>query len=330
MIKDISFIVIAKNEAFGVQKCLNAIANMPLAECEVICVDSASTDNTLEIMKGFIEKVNNLRIIQCQGHVNAAIARNTGLKFITRRFVFFVDGDVELYQEFIENALERIKSGKADAVTGKLLEIQYTSDYSTEIRRLTRRKHITREQPCLMTGGILLSTKEIVDRIGEWDTSFWRLQDFDYTLRISRIGTLLQLPQFMGVHHTQEYHDRSWGHFRKGYPFLRGKLIRKNIKIPRYIFKLIRSDRGFVTFLLLLLLFIFIIVFLLLDLLSSGIAFFLLSILFVADIFYSVVVKKQKIDQWFLHNYLSPPFIFLGILSKREHNDRITDVQIIK
>jgi glycosyltransferase involved in cell wall biosynthesis len=51
MIRHLSFIVIARNEAFAIDKCLASIAAMPMTECEVICVDSASTDDTLEYEK---------------------------------------------------------------------------------------------------------------------------------------------------------------------------------------------------------------------------------------------------------------------------------------
>ena len=146
MIANVSFIVIARNEAFAVEKCLESIAVMPLKDCEVICVDSDSTDETLEVMKRHVGKIDNLRIIQCSGYLNAAVARNAGIEYATKDYIFFVDGDVELYPEFICEALDRIDSGKADAVTGKLIEIQYSPDYTNEIKRLVRRAHMTEEK----------------------------------------------------------------------------------------------------------------------------------------------------------------------------------------
>ena len=59
--------------------------------------------------------------------------------------IFFVDGDVELYPEFLSDALAKIQSGEADAVTGKLREIQYTPDYQKELRQSVRRKAIVEE-----------------------------------------------------------------------------------------------------------------------------------------------------------------------------------------
>lgn len=326
MINNVSFIVIARNESFPVEKCLSSIASMPLSCCEIICVDSDSSDNTLEVMNSYEDQISSLKIIKCTGHLNAAVARNTGMRYATKDYIFFVDGDVELYPEFICEALNRIQERKADAVTGKLLEIQYCPDYKNEIRRLVRRKMMTKEKKCLMTGGIFIATKEIITRVGLWDNNFFRLQDFDYTLRISRYGTLIQLPEFIGIHHTQEFHDRSWQDFRKGYPMLYGKLLRKNLDCPTFVIRLLRGNRGLTTFLL------FGSV-MLCGLLAALLFSFSLTHIVLAGILclsidcaYSTLVKHFKINQWLLHNYLEPPMILFSLLSKPK--DRVGTTQV--
>ncbi|MBN2294584.1 MAG: glycosyltransferase family 2 protein [Pirellulales bacterium] len=326
---NMSFIIIARNESPVIGKCLDSVAAMTLDNCEVICVDSGSTDDTLEVMKSYVDRIANLRVVQCSGFVNAAVARNAGMRFATKKYIFFVDGDVELYPDFISEALDRIQSGRADAVTGKLREIQYSSDYKDEIRRVVRRKEMTEEKKCLITGGIFIATRKIVDKAGTWDHSFVRLQDFDYTLRISRHGTLIQLPQFVGVHHTQEFHDRSWEHFRKGYPLLRGRLIRKNIDIPSAMFMLIRSDRGLATFLLLCIVLLCGLVMALLTSFTYANVGQLLLACLICDFLYSVVVKRQKLNQWLLHNYLSPPLILFGIFMEIKQQIGPTEIKTI-
>jgi glycosyltransferase involved in cell wall biosynthesis len=327
MIKNISFIVIARNESFAVDKCLASISTMGLINCEIICVDSDSTDNTLVVMKSYAGKIENLKVIQISGYLNAAVARNAGMQHATKDYIYFVDGDVELYPEFIIKALDRIKAGKSAAVTGKLMEIQYSPDYQNEIRRLVRRKMMADERKCLMTGGIFIATKEIVAKAGVFDSSFFRLQDFDYTLRISRHGTLLQLPQFIGVHHTQEFHDRSWEHFKKGFPRLYGRLIRKNLDCPSHIVRLLRGNRGLATFLL------FTAVILcglsVALLLSFPLIYVLVTatICFSIDCIYSTIIKHVKINQWLLHNYLEPPMVLFGLLIKPKVRPTLTQVR---
>jgi glycosyltransferase involved in cell wall biosynthesis len=328
MIENVSFVVIARNEAFAVDNCLASIAAMPLENCEVVCVDSDSADGTLDVMKGYAGKIENLTVVQCSGHVNAAVARNVGMRYCTgREYVFFVDGDVELYPEFITEALDRIQSGKADAVTGKLLEIQYSPGYATEIRQLVRRKHMTREERCLMTGGIFLARRRVVESVGDWDDEFVRLQDFDYTLRISRFGLLLQLPLFIGVHHSLEYHDRSWDHFKKGYLLLYGRLLRKNLDKPEFLLFLLRANRGLVTFLMLGLILLVTLTAASLSLLPLSAVACVAVICAILDYVYSSLVKHQKFSQWILHNCLGPPMILCGLcLRPRRSGERATHI----
>jgi glycosyltransferase involved in cell wall biosynthesis len=330
MIENISFIVIALNEEFAVDKCLNSILSMHLKNCEVIAVDSNSTDNTLEVMKSYGGRIENIRIIQISGYINAAVARNAGLKYATKEKIFFVDGDVELFPEFIDTAMVRIDTGRADAVTGKLLEIQYTADYQKEIRKVARRKHMLQEETCLLTGGIFITTRKIVERVGTWNDNYIRFQDMNYTLRISRIGSILQLPEFIGIHHSQEFHDRSWEHFTKGYTMLYGMLLRENIDRPLFFISLLRANRGLATFILISSLLV----------LSSFAAAILPSFTFhtlaliaascvLIDCVYSTIVKHFNIKQWLLHNYLTPIIMIFGFFNKTKCTEKQTKVEII-
>lgn len=330
IIKGVAFIVIALNEEFAVDKCLNSILSMPLENCEIIAVDSNSTDNTLEVMKGYVGRIENLRIIKISGYINAAVARNAGLKYATKGKIFFVDGDVELFPEFINAALDRIDTGKADAVTGKLLEIQYTEDYQKEIRKIERRQEMLREETCLWTGGIFVATRKIVERVGAWNDSYVRFQDMHYTLRISRIGKILQLPEFIGIHHSQEFNARSWVHFTKGYSMLYGGLLRENIDRPLFFIRLLRANRGLATFILISCLVV----------LSSLAVAILPSFTFqtvaliaalcvLIDCAYSTLVKNFNIKQWILHNYLSPIIMIFGFFNKPTCTEKQTKVEKI-
>jgi len=330
MIENLSFIIIALNEEFAVDKCLSSILSMPLKNCEVIAVDSNSSDKTLFVMKSYIGKIENLSIIKISGLVNAASARNAGMKYTTKPFIYFVDGDVELYPEFIERALDKLQTGVSDAVTGKLLEIQYCNDYKNEIRQIIRRAHITEESNCLLTGGIFITTKQIVEKVGAWDVSYARNEDMHYTLRLSRVGKISQLPEFIGIHHSQEYHDRNWEHFIKGYPMLYGRLLRENLDRPLFFIRLLRSNRGLATFILISCLLV----------LSSLVAVVLptfpfqaIALIFVSciliDCAYSIILKHFNIQQWLLHNYLTPIKMIFGFFKKTKRIEEQTRIEII-
>jgi len=328
LIENISFIVIARNEEFGVNKCLESIAAMKPFNCEVICVDSDSSDNTLEVMKSYTGKIDNLRVVQISGNVKPPAARNAGMKYATKPYIFFVDGDIAIYPEFIHKSIEKINAGKADAVTGKLFEIQYSPDYQKKIREHVRRKHFMEEKKAPMTGGIFLAKKSILDKAGAWDESL-RYEDFDYTIRISRHGILLQVPEFIGTHHTQVYRDRSWERLRAGYYRYYGQLFRKNADSPKILLQLLRGNRGLATFIC----FLFAIVICLTGLIASSEAgnwmLMALPIFVFTDFLYSTRRKKEKLIQWVLNNYLIPPQILAGIFSKIRKKRMATTMKII-
>lgn len=311
-IRDVSFIVIAYNESFTIEKCLASIASMPLTECEVICVDSDSTDNTLEVMKAYTDKIQNLKIIQCSGYLNAAVARNAGLRYATKQYIFFVDGDVELYLDFISEALDRIKSGSADAVTGNLDEIVYSDGYKQITKPRSYRKYYPRVMEISHCGGTFLVTSQLAEKLGPWEERMDRNQDIDFTLRVSRYGQFLALPVTMCTHHTLDYNERPWLHFKKSYPMYFGMLIRKNLEQPKAVLSLLRRNRGFLAgFVVYGLFLVGILATAFLSLPFLYVAF-AISLMVISDLFWGAIRKKNVLNH-FLTHYLYVPLIVAGI-----------------
>jgi glycosyltransferase involved in cell wall biosynthesis len=309
MLRNMSFIVIARNESFAVNRCLASIACMPLDNCEVICVDSASTDNTQEVMKNYVDRIDNMRIIECSGFVNAAVARNAGMELATKEYIYFVDGDIELCPEFIFEAVDRIKKGKANAVTGGLDEIVYADGYDTIISKKSHRRHYLGERKIYDSGGTFVVSREIAHRVGLWDPQMVRCQDFDYFLRISRHGETLAIPSVMGIHHTLSYCQRPWQHFIRGYPMYMGKIVRKNLDQPLRLKGCLRNYRiGFAWWGAILL---SILLFLLFPrpivLVWGGLCVFTLL-----DLLWGLINKKNIVHRLFAH-YIDLPLVFVGI-----------------
>ena len=327
MIQDISFIVIARNESFAIEKCLASIASMPLSECEVICVDSDSTDNTLDVMKGYIGRIENLTIVQCSGYLNASVGRNAGLRYAKRRYIFFVDGDHELYPDFIAEAVELMKSGKADAVTGGREEIVYSSGYRRAIKTSSYRSYprVTEITTC---GGWFMITRKEAERVGPWNELFTINEDFEYVLRFSMHGRFLALPATMCTHHTLAYNNRGWERLAKRYPMYLGMLIRKNINRPKAVLLLLReSYSAFVGLVMCLLLLAGILLTSILSL-SIYFIFFAVSLLMISDLVWGAV-RKQNVLRRFLRHYLYGPMIIAGIFFDLNRNVATTTVERI-
>jgi glycosyltransferase involved in cell wall biosynthesis len=325
-IGNISFIVIARNEEFSINKCLDSIVSMGLHNCEVICVDSDSSDNTLEVMKSYTGKIENLQIIQISGNVNAATARNAGMQYATRDFIFFVDGDIELNSEFIKKALSKIESGLAECVTGGLDEIIYSENFSQIQSEKKPRRYYPNEKRIYDSGGTFITTRSIINKVGNWDERMVRNQDFDYVLRISRHGRLLAIPVVMGIHHTLSYTDRPWNHFKKGYPMIFGLLIRKNLDQPWRLKGILRNYRVGIGWWSGLFCALAVSIFSSAFSLPAITAIF--GSFFLVDILWGHLRKKNLIASLFAH-YLDPPLIVFGLFFEFKQKKADTQERVL-
>lgn len=227
----ISFIVIARNEAFGIEKCLAALSAMPLRDCQIVCVDSNSSDDTRSIMERYARACPELvEVHACVGDTNAAVARNAGMAHARKEIIQFVDGDVELELAFLAAAAEIIRSGRAAMVCGSLREIRYAEGFRETTEELEARLPVREEREVYFSGGIFMVRADIARRAGAWDERLVVNEDFDYTLRISRHARCLAIPVSMGTHHTlaANYTVRAWQHLRRGYPLNYGYVLRRH------------------------------------------------------------------------------------------------------
>ena len=78
---------------------------------EIIVVDDGSTDNTVKIVKRF----KNVKLIQSH-HVERIAVRNIGWKAAKGNIIAFIDSDLELVPEWLEEVLKGFEQGYAAVV----------------------------------------------------------------------------------------------------------------------------------------------------------------------------------------------------------------------
>lgn len=88
----VSIIIPVYNVEKYLEECLNSAVNQTLKEIEIICVNDGSTDSSLEILKKYEEKYNNITIIN-QENKGLSGARNSGLNKAKGKYIYFFDSD---------------------------------------------------------------------------------------------------------------------------------------------------------------------------------------------------------------------------------------------
>ncbi|WP_412984269.1 glycosyltransferase [Pontimicrobium sp. IMCC45349] len=93
----ISVIVCAKNEAENLKKFLPSIINQDYEKFEVVLINDASSDDTLDVMKTFEEQHNNIKIVDVENNEafwgNKKYALTLGIKAASHNFLLFTDAD---------------------------------------------------------------------------------------------------------------------------------------------------------------------------------------------------------------------------------------------
>ncbi|MBF1383530.1 glycosyltransferase family 2 protein [Prevotella aurantiaca] len=98
----ISILVAVYNAEQYLRQCLNSLVSQTFQDIEIICVDDASTDSSLSILKEYAVKDNRVKVVHLHENAGIAKARNTGLRISTGDFIAFVDSDDWLSEDACE------------------------------------------------------------------------------------------------------------------------------------------------------------------------------------------------------------------------------------
>lgn len=110
----ISIIVPVYNVDKYLTKCLDSLLEQTLTNIEIVCINDASTDNSLSILYKYAKQDGRLKVINLKENKRQGGARNEGLKVASGEFVGFVDSDDWVDVEMFKCLYNKAKEEKAD------------------------------------------------------------------------------------------------------------------------------------------------------------------------------------------------------------------------
>lgn len=106
----LSVIIPVYNVAEYLSQCLDSVFTQDLTNCEVICVNDGSTDDSRAILAKYQKKFPELIIVD-RDNGGLSAARNSGLKVAKGEYIYFLDSDDYLYSgvlfKMLSFAIER-------------------------------------------------------------------------------------------------------------------------------------------------------------------------------------------------------------------------------
>jgi len=119
----VSIIIPVYNVEPYLRRCLESVVNQTLKDIEIICINDASTDNSLLILKEYASKDNRVKIIDFKENKGVAAARNKGMEISTGEYVAFVDPDDYVDLDFYETLYANAQHSGADLSKGNLRQL---------------------------------------------------------------------------------------------------------------------------------------------------------------------------------------------------------------
>lgn len=190
----ISVIVPLYNRERYITQCLDSILSQDFSgDLQVIVVDDGSTDESIQLVRKYGEKV---RLIEKDSNCHeqgAAAARNRGLDAVECEFVAFLDSDDYYLEGYLRRMVAELLANPDVGYAFCRCKKEITkSDQSVEINnwtrlklsRLDRQYHVLSRAYCINTNVIVLRSL-LVDCVGRFDSALSNGEDSDLWIRIS-------------------------------------------------------------------------------------------------------------------------------------------------
>ncbi|ACU06806.1 glycosyltransferase, GT2 family [Flavobacteriaceae bacterium 3519-10] len=104
------------NVELYLRESLDSIVNQTLPEFELICLDDASSDGTVEILQEYAQRDSRIRLILKKKNEGLAVARNTCLTEAKGKYITFLDGDDFYDPTLFQKAVALAEKDAADLV----------------------------------------------------------------------------------------------------------------------------------------------------------------------------------------------------------------------
>lgn len=117
-----SVIITSYNNSHNLEQCLSSLINQSydqnLIDLEIIIVDSGSTDNSIEILKRYKNKIKVILKPKYFSRFSPAIARNIGVKNSEGDILIFSDSDCIFPKNWVKDIIDCFKNPEIDCIIG--------------------------------------------------------------------------------------------------------------------------------------------------------------------------------------------------------------------
>jgi len=118
--KPVSIIILTWNALEYTQKCVNSIQNHTRYPHEIVFVDNASTDGTVEYLRNLVKEHPSYKLIENPGNKGFAAGNNQGVSAASGEYIMLLNNDVLVSDEWLEGLVESLERDEIIGMVGPI------------------------------------------------------------------------------------------------------------------------------------------------------------------------------------------------------------------
>jgi GT2 family glycosyltransferase len=197
-----SIVIVTNNHLDNTKMCVKHILRHTSEPHEIIFVDNASTDGTVEWLQSQVQENKNQYLIENKKNVEQTVGRNQGINKSRGEFIVLIDHDVAVTEGWLSGLLGCLHHAPAAGVVGPMAigdnDIKHKTEsfsslvtsidqHASNLREQYRNRRILRRN---LDGYCILFRRALIERVGLFDESLGTVQSAneDFCLRASLEG----------------------------------------------------------------------------------------------------------------------------------------------
>lgn len=240
----ISIIVPVYNSEKFLKKCLQALEYQTYSEdlYEVIVVDNGSEED----IKSIVSKFGQTKYAY-ESQPGSYVARNKGISLATGEIIAFTDADCIPASDWLEKGVNKfLQTENCGLVGGNIklffkdpedltsVEVYESIEYGFDQEKLIEKEHFCQSAN-------LFTSKEIIDRVGQFDSSLKSGGDREWGIRVFEKGYQQVYAEDALVKHPARY---SWSQLYKRVTRINGgkhDLHKRQLTFKQYIYAFVKD-----------------------------------------------------------------------------------------
>ena len=190
-----SVIITCHNQAIFIRDAVNSALAQSYKACEVIVVDDASTDGSVDILKTF---GNSLRLVCAPKNIGANAARNLGASVAGGDYLVFLDGDDLLSPWALSTCKGVLSATQAPILLSRLFFFEgpqppETGETPKEITFVEYENLIQKDRTHRASASATVVNKATFQRVRGWTEGLFHLDDLDIMMKLGVSGRCVQI-----------------------------------------------------------------------------------------------------------------------------------------